>query len=56
MGTAGFVILHYGDREITDACVRSVLKMKDLKPWYNVQTATEAFVYFNYFIHITLHP
>lgn len=29
----------------------SVLKMKDLKPWYNVQTATEAFVYFNYFIH-----
>lgn len=29
----------------------SVLKMKDLKPWYNVQTATEAFVYFNYFVH-----
>ena len=29
MGTAGFVILHYGDRETTDACVRSVLKMKD---------------------------
>lgn len=31
MGTAGFVILHYGDRETTDACVRSVLKMKDQK-------------------------
>lgn len=29
----------------------SVLKMKDLKPWYNVQTAAEAFVYFNYFVH-----
>ena len=29
MGTAGFVILHYGDRETTDVCVRSVLKMKD---------------------------
>lgn len=29
----------------------SVLKMKDLKPWYNVQTAKEAFVYFNYFVH-----
>ena len=29
----------------------SVLKMKDLKPWYNVQTTKEAFVYFNYFVH-----
>ncbi|MCR5770064.1 MAG: M20/M25/M40 family metallo-hydrolase [Butyrivibrio sp.] len=29
----------------------TVLKMKDLKPWYNVQTAKEAFVYFNYFVH-----
>lgn len=29
----------------------SVLKMKDLKPWYNVQTASEAFIYFNYFVH-----
>ncbi len=29
----------------------SVLKMKDLKAWYNVQTAKEAFVYFNYFVH-----
>ena len=29
----------------------SVLKMKDLKSWYNVQTAKEAFVYFNYFVH-----
>ncbi|BCN31368.1 M20/M25/M40 family metallo-hydrolase [Anaeromicropila herbilytica] len=29
----------------------SVLKMKDLKPWYNVQTAADAFVYFNYFVH-----
>lgn len=27
------------------------LKMKDLKPWYNVQTAKEALVYFNYFVH-----
>lgn len=29
----------------------SVLKLKDLKPWYNVQTASEALVYFNYFVH-----
>ena len=29
----------------------AVLKMKDLKPWYNVQTAKEALVYFNYFVH-----
>ncbi|MGN1023165.1 MAG: M20/M25/M40 family metallo-hydrolase [Lachnospiraceae bacterium] len=29
----------------------SVLKMKDLKTWYNVQTAKEALVYFNYFVH-----
>ncbi len=29
----------------------TVLKMKDLKPWYNVQTAKEALVYFNYFVH-----
>lgn len=29
----------------------SVLKVKDLKPWYNVQTAHEAYVYFNYFVH-----
>lgn len=29
----------------------SVLKMKDLKLWYNVQTAHEAYVYFNYFVH-----
>lgn len=27
------------------------LKMKDLKTWYNVQTAQEALVYFNYFVH-----
>ena len=27
------------------------LKMKDLKGWYNVQTAKEALVYFNYFVH-----
>ena len=25
--------------------------MKDLKPWYNVQTAKDALVYFNYFVH-----
>ncbi|OOM77529.1 succinyl-diaminopimelate desuccinylase [Clostridium puniceum] len=29
----------------------SVLKMKDLKPQYNVQTSFTSFVYFNYFIH-----
>ena len=29
----------------------SVLKIKDLKPWYNVQTAKDSFVYFNYFVH-----
>jgi arginine utilization protein RocB len=29
----------------------SVLKMKDLKPEYNVQTSFSSFVYFNYFIH-----
>ena len=29
----------------------SVLKMKDLKTSYNVQTACEAFVYFNWFLH-----
>ncbi len=29
----------------------SVLKIKDLKTWYNVQTADGAFVYFNYFVH-----
>lgn len=29
----------------------SVLKVKDLKKQYNVQTAFEAFVYFNYFVH-----
>lgn len=29
----------------------SVLKMKDLKSSYNVQTAQEAYVYFNYFVH-----
>ena len=29
----------------------AALKMKDLKGWYNVQTAKEAFVYFNYFVH-----
>ena len=29
----------------------SVLKIKDLKPWYNVQTAKDALVYFNYFVH-----
>lgn len=29
----------------------SVLKMTDLKDFYNVQTAQEAFVYFNYFVH-----
>lgn len=29
----------------------TVLKMKDLKPWYNVQTAVEAMAYFNYFVH-----
>ena len=29
METIGFVILHYGDREITDTCVRSILKMKE---------------------------
>lgn len=28
-----------------------VLKSKDLKGWYNVQTAQEALVYFNYFVH-----
>ena len=27
------------------------LKLKDLKGWYNVQTAKEALVYFNYFVH-----
>lgn len=29
----------------------TVLKMKDLKTWYNVQTAQEAFIYFNWFVH-----
>lgn len=29
----------------------TVLKMKDLKEQYNVQTAFDAFVYFNYFVH-----
>lgn len=29
----------------------SVLKLKDLKEHYNVQTAFDAFVYFNYFLH-----
>ena len=29
----------------------SVLKLSDLKDFYNVQTAQEAFVYFNYFVH-----
>lgn len=29
----------------------SVLRMIDLKDFYNVQTAQEAFVYFNYFVH-----
>jgi len=29
----------------------SVLKMKDMKDFYNVQTAYNAFVYFNYFVH-----
>lgn len=29
----------------------SVLKIKDLKEQYNVQTAFEALVYFNYFVH-----
>ena len=29
----------------------TVLKMKDLKPSYDVQTTFSAFVYFNYFIH-----
>lgn len=29
----------------------SVLKIKDLKQWYNVQTAAEALVYFNYYVH-----
>ena len=29
----------------------SVLKMKDLKEQYNVQTSFDAFVYFNYFVH-----
>ncbi|MBD7910485.1 M20/M25/M40 family metallo-hydrolase [Clostridium cibarium] len=29
----------------------SVLKIKDLKKQYNVQTAFESFVYFNYFVH-----
>ncbi|MQN01488.1 MAG: M20/M25/M40 family metallo-hydrolase [Lachnospiraceae bacterium] len=29
----------------------SVLKIKDLKKWYNVQTAAEALVYFNYYVH-----
>lgn len=29
----------------------SVLKMKDLKKHYNVQTSYSSFVYFNYFIH-----
>lgn len=31
----------------------SVLKMKDLKPQYNVQTSLASFLYFNYFIHNT---
>lgn len=29
----------------------AVLKLTDLKDFYNVQTAQEAFVYFNYFVH-----
>jgi len=29
----------------------SVLKLQDLKPSYNVQTAQEAWTYFNYFVH-----
>lgn len=29
----------------------SVLSMKDLKDFYNVQTAQSAYIYFNYFVH-----
>lgn len=29
----------------------TVLKIKDLKSWYNVQTAKESFLYFNYFVY-----
>ncbi len=29
----------------------TALKMKDLKPTYNVQTPIETFLYFNYFVH-----
>lgn len=32
------------------SCPPSVLKLRDLKSWYNVQTAKEALVYFNYFV------
>lgn len=40
------------DTEGSEAtCPPSVLKIKDLKQWYNVQTAAEALVYFNYYVH-----
>lgn len=29
----------------------TVLKLQDLKEWYNVQTAASAFLYMNYFVH-----
>ncbi len=29
----------------------AVLRMKDLKPYYNVQTSISSFVYFNYMVH-----
>ncbi len=33
------------------SCPPTVLKMKDLKEHYDVQTSKDAFVYFNYFVH-----
>jgi arginine utilization protein RocB len=45
-GNTDYVEDYYGEH----AQPPTVLKMKDLKPTYNVQTATAAFVYFNYFL------
>jgi arginine utilization protein RocB len=45
-GNTDYVEAFYGEH----AQPPTVLKMKDLKPSYNVQTATAAFVYFNYFL------
>jgi arginine utilization protein RocB len=45
-GNTDYIEDYYGEH----AQPPTVLKMKDLKPSYDVQTATSAFVYFNYFL------